>query len=110
MVLFEGIKPMRAGRSKPMANNLIVSYDLYSPGQDYSKVIEAIKALGSWAKVHKSVWYVNSSYTATQAADKVWEAMDRNDSLFVVDATSNNAAWQNLSDEVSNHVKDQWFK
>lgn len=47
-----------------MANNLIVSYDLYSPGQDYSKVIDAIKALGSWAKVQKSVWYVNSSYTA----------------------------------------------
>ncbi len=93
-----------------MANNLIVSYDLYNPGQDYSKVIEAIKALGSWAKVHKSVWYVNSSYTATQAADKVWATMDRNDSLFVVDATNNNAAWQNLSDEVSNHIKDQWFK
>jgi len=93
-----------------MANNLIVSYDLYSPGQDYSKVIDAIKALGSWAKVHKSVWYVNSNYTAAQAVDKVWATMDRNDSLFVVDATNNSAAWQNLSDEVSNHIKDQWFK
>ncbi|WP_312591156.1 MULTISPECIES: CRISPR-associated protein Cas2 [Stenotrophomonas] len=93
-----------------MANNLIVSYDLYSPGQDYSKVIEAIKALGSWAKIHKSVWYVNSSYTAAQARDKVWATMDRNDSIFVVDATDNDAAWQNLSNEVSNHIKDQWFK
>ena len=93
-----------------MANNLIVSYDLYNPGQDYSKVIEAIQNLGSWAKIHKSVWYVNSSYTASQAADKVWAVMDRNDSLFVVDATNNSAAWQNLSDEVSNHIKDQWFR
>ncbi|HGM7348085.1 TPA: hypothetical protein ACKP7M_002493 [Stenotrophomonas maltophilia] len=93
-----------------MANNLIVSYDLYSPGQDYSKVIEAIKALGSWAKIHKFVWYVNSSYTAAQARDKVWATMDRNDSIFVVDATDNDAAWQNLSNEVSNHIKDQWFK
>jgi hypothetical protein len=36
--------------------------------------------------------------------------MDRNDSIFVVDATDNDAAWQNLSNEVSNHIKDQWFK
>ncbi len=93
-----------------MANNLIVSYDLYNPGQDYSKVIEAIKGLGSWAKIHKSVWYVNSNYSASQAVDKVWAAMDSNDSLFVVDATSNNAAWQNLSAEVSNYIRDQWPK
>lgn len=93
-----------------MANNLVVSYDLYNPGQDYSKVIEAIKSLGSWAKIHKSVWYVNSAYTASQATDKVWAVMDRNDSLFVVDATNNNAAWQNLSDEVSSHIRDQWHR
>lgn len=93
-----------------MANNLIVSYDLYNPGQDYSKVIEAIKDLGSWAKIHKSVWYVNSNYSASQAVDKVWAAMDTNDSLFVVEASSNNAAWQNLSAEVANHIRDQWLK
>jgi hypothetical protein len=93
-----------------MANNLIVSYDLYNPGQDYSKVIEAIKSLGSWAKIHKSVWYVNSNHTAAQAVTKVWGTMDRNDSLFVVDSTNNVAAWQNLSDQVANHIKDQWLK
>ena len=93
-----------------MANNLIISYDLYSPGQDYSAVIDAIKSLGSWAKIHKSVWYVNSSYSAEQAVDAVWTHMDRNDSLFVVDATNNDAAWQNLNDKVSAHLKDQWYK
>lgn len=93
-----------------MANNLIVSYDLFNPGQDYSRVIDTIKSLGSWAKVHKSVWYVNSSHTAAQAVDKVWAVMDKNDSLFVADATNNNAAWQNLNDKVSSHVRDQWSK
>lgn len=34
-----------------MANNLFVSYDLHSPGQDYDKVADAIKSLGAWAKV-----------------------------------------------------------
>lgn len=30
-----------------MANNLFVSYDLHSPGQDYEKIADAIKSLGS---------------------------------------------------------------
>ncbi|MBE0562092.1 MAG: hypothetical protein IH622_14920 [Ochrobactrum anthropi] len=93
-----------------MANNLHISYDLMDPGQNYDAVIKAIKGLGSWAKVHKSFWYVNSKHSAGEARDIVWRAMDRNDKLYVVDATNNVAAWQNLSDEVSDHIRDQWSK
>jgi len=91
-----------------MANNLFISYDLNTPGQDYSGLIEEIKSLGSWAKVQKSFWYVNSTLTASQAVDRVWAKMDRNDSLIVVDAKNNSAAWQGLSDEVANFIKKQW--
>ncbi|KGE78868.1 hypothetical protein [Halomonas salina] len=91
-----------------MANNLFISYDLNTPGQDYSVLIEEIKSLGSWAKVQKSFWYVNSTLTASQAVDRVWAKMDRNDSLIVVDAKNNSAAWQGLSDEVANFIKKQW--
>lgn len=93
-----------------MANNLFISYDLNTPGQDYSGLIEEIKSLGSWAKVQKSFWYVNSTLTASQAVDRVWAKMDRNDSLIVVDAKNNSAAWQGLSDEVANFIKKQWFQ
>ncbi|MGN6655522.1 MAG: hypothetical protein ACTHJ9_09305 [Rhodanobacter sp.] len=93
-----------------MASNLFISYDLYNPGKDYSKVIEAIKALGNWAKVHKSVWYVKSTLSCEQAAKKVWATMDANDSLIVIDSTTNNAYWYNLADEVSKHMQDQWYK
>jgi hypothetical protein len=93
-----------------MSNNLHISYDLYAPGQNYEKVITAIKALGNWAKAHKSFWYVNSSYTAEQARDHVWRAMDSNDSLYVVDATNNDAAWQNISKEASDFIIDHWHK
>ena len=91
-----------------MANNLFVSYDLNNPGQGYEKVIEAIKSLGSWARVHKSFWYVKSQYTASQAVDIVWKSMDKNDTLLVVDATNNNASWQNVSNEASDFIKTQW--
>lgn len=53
-----------------MANNLFVTYDLIR-NKDYEAVHEAIKALGNWAKVTESNWYVNSNYTASQAFDIV---------------------------------------
>lgn len=91
-----------------MANNLFISYDLYSPGQDYSKVIDAIKSLGSWAKVHKSLWYVNSNLNSMQAANHVWKIMDQNDSLIVIDASNNDAYWYNVPPEVEKHIQQQW--
>ena len=93
-----------------MARNLHISYDLYNPGQNYEKVIATIKTLGSWAKIHKSYWFVDSSLTAEQARDRLWAAMDANDSLYVVDATNNEAAWQNISQEAANFIRDKWHK
>lgn len=93
-----------------MANNLHISYDLNSPGQNYSKVIEAIKSLGNWAKINESFWYVNSTKTAEQACDIIYANMDYNDELYVVDSTNNEAYWRNLSDEVSKHIQDNWSK
>ena len=93
-----------------LANNLYVSYDLYLPGQNYDGVIAKIKELGSWAKIHKYFWYVNSPYTSSQAAAHVWSAMDARDKVYVVDATNNEAAWYSLSEEVSQYIQDQWYK
>ena len=42
-------------------NNLFISYDLKNPGQNYDRVITAIKGLGSWAKVQYSLWFVSST-------------------------------------------------
>ena len=83
-----------------MANNLHISYDLHAPNKNYDAVIAKIKTLGNWAKIHKSFWYVNSDLTAAQARDAVWAAMDSDDTVYVVDATNNDAAWQNVSNEV----------
>ena len=71
-----------------MANNLFVTYDLIKT-KNYPAVHDAIKSLGSWAKVTESNWYVNS---AQDAAKKVMAAMDNDDKLIVVDATNNSAS------------------
>ena len=90
-------------------NNLFISYDLKSPGQNYDRVITAIKGLGSWAKVQYSLWFVSSTYTAKQAAEIVRRAQDSNDTLIVIDATNNDAAWYGLTTEVSEHVRPTWW-
>lgn len=92
-----------------MANNLFISYDLLNPGQNYEAVQTAIKQLGSWAKVHLSLFYVNSAYTAEQAAKHVRTAMDTNDKLIVVDATNNTAYWYNLPQEVAQAIANNWW-
>ncbi len=89
-------------------NNLFISYDLKNPGQNYERVITAIKSLGSWAKVQYSMWYVSSTYNAKQVAEIVRRAQDTNDSLIVVDATNNDASWFNISHEVSEFIKQNW--
>lgn len=91
-----------------MANNLHISYTLYNPGQDYPAIIEKIKTLGAWARIHPSFWYVNSNLTAQQAVDALRPEIDANDSLYVVDATNNVAAWHNINQEVAKHVRDNW--
>ncbi|WP_086466722.1 hypothetical protein [Oceanibaculum nanhaiense] len=93
-----------------MANNLHISYDLHSPGQNYDDVTDAIKSLGKWAKIHESFWYVKSKKSASEACDIVWAACDENDTVYVVDATNNNAAWQNLPDNVSNFIMEKWHQ
>jgi hypothetical protein len=91
-------------------NNLFISYDLNTPGQDYSRVIEAIKALGGWAKVQKSLWYVKTTLSASEALNRIRPTLDRNDSLIVVDATNKTATWHGLSDEVSDYIISSWIK
>ena len=91
-----------------MANNLIIGYDLNAPGQNYDNVINVIKSLGGWAKLQKSLWFVSSSYSASQARDIIKGAMDKNDNVFVVDALNNDSAWFGVVAEASEYVVKNW--
>lgn len=91
-----------------MANNIFVSYDLNSPGQNYERVIARIKSLGNWAKLQKSHWYLDTTYSHEYIAKNIWEVMDANDSLIVINSTTNNAYWYNLSPEASKFMQDRW--
>ncbi|WP_441004498.1 hypothetical protein [Pseudocolwellia agarivorans] len=89
-------------------NNLFISYDLNSPGQNYVAVIDKIKSLGSWAKLQESHWFVTTSYSAEQALRQILLSTDRNDSLMVVDVSNQRAVWENIDPQVSSHIIKKW--
>jgi hypothetical protein len=91
-----------------MPNNLIISYDLYKPSQSFFMVETAIKSLGSAIKVHQALWYVKSQSTASEAKETIMAVMDANDTLFVVDASSNQVASHNVREEVEQFVETNW--
>ncbi|HEY0922448.1 hypothetical protein [Rheinheimera pacifica] len=92
-----------------MANNLFISYDLNSPHQDYNAVFEAIKSLGPWACLQKSLWYVKTDKTSEEAARFIRAKQDSNDSLVVINAANNEAYWYNIPEDVAKHIQSQWF-
>lgn len=90
--------------------NLFVSYDLYKVGQDYTAIAKAIQSLGAAVKVQQSFWLVKSIKTAEEARELLLRSIDRNDSLIVIDATSNSAAWYGIPEPVSSFISTKWYQ
>lgn len=90
-----------------MANsNYFVSYDLNSPGQDYTKIAQAIGRLGAAMRVQRSMFYLRSALTEQEVFNAVWAAMDQNDSLIV--STASSARWQNLLPGSTEFIQKYW--
>lgn len=78
-------------------------YDLRASGRNYTKLHEAIKAYGIWAKITESTWGIVTDSTATEIRDNLSSYMDSNDRLFVI-KSGHNSAWKNVI------ASNEWFK
>jgi hypothetical protein len=78
-------------------------YDLRESGRNYTKLHEAIKAYGIWAKITESTWGIVTDSTATEIRDNLSSYMDSNDRLFVI-KSGHNSAWKNVI------ASNEWFK
>lgn len=67
--------------------NLIVAYDLNSPGQNYEGVRAVIRSLGLWYQFQYSLFFVQADLTPEEAYEHVRPFMDANDKLMVAEAT-----------------------
>ena len=63
---------------------LLVTYDLNQPGQNYSKLLAAIKAYPGWARLSESSYAISTSYGPQAVFDNLAQYLDRTDNLYVV--------------------------
>ena len=87
---------------------VLITYDLNKPGQDYSDLYDAIKAIpGTWWHYLTSVWLVDTNLSTQQIYGKLERHIDKNDELFIVRITRDytgylpKKAWKWLRNRVS---------
>ena len=73
----------------------IISYDLRGKDPDYESLYEAIRAYGTWAHIHESVWAVVTKQTAEQVRDNLLRHMHATDRLFVI-KSGVESAWRGV--------------
>jgi len=81
----------------------LVGYDLNTPGQDYTDLINAIKAFGTWWHHLDSTWLIKTDWTSVQIRDDLKQHMDTNDELLVV-RLSGEAAWKGFNQKGSDWI------
>ena len=70
-----------------------ISYDLNEPGQEYETLIDEIKSYGTYCKINKSDWLVNTSDSCGNIRDYLKKFIDTNDTLFVAELTGAWGSW-----------------
>ena len=70
-----------------------INYDLKRPGQDYSKIYEAIKSCGAWWHYLGSTWLVDTSLDASGIWRRLAAHVDRNDWVLVIGVTQDSQGW-----------------
>lgn len=74
----------------------IVTYDLNKAGKNYDGLIEAIKSYGSYCKVQKSAWFIDTKKTTAEVRDHLSKQIDKDDELFVGDLRKHWAGSSNM--------------
>ena len=90
-------------------NIYLISYDLMTPGKDYSRLHAHLKSYNGWAKPLESVWLIKSSLEISELRDQIHAFMDYNDKVLVIDITGKAAAWLNLPKDVSDWIKNAYM-
>jgi hypothetical protein len=86
---------------------LLITYYLNVPGQNYDKLYEKIKGLGSWWHHFVSTWVVDSTLTVGEVNDRLRSVLDDSDSVFVLNITGDTyAGWltQDAWGWIKNHA------
>ena len=88
----------------------MITYDLNNPGQNYDKVIQAIKdaSTGVWCTYWKSAYLIRSNYEdASDVFSKIKPYLDDNDTALVIEVKNNKQGW--LTEKAWDYINDSIF-
>lgn len=87
----------------------MITYDLNSQGQQYDKVIQAIKdaSTGVWCSYWKSSYLIKSNLTVQQVSDRITPHLDSNDRLLVIEVKQNYQGW--LTEQQWKYIRENIF-
>lgn len=88
-------------------STFLVGYDLDTPGQDYSDLYTAIKALGDWWHHLDSTWLVKSESSAVEIRNTLKRHIDDNDEILVINVTGRERAWTGFNTTGSQWLRDR---
>ena len=71
----------------------IITYDLKTPGKNYTGLYTAIKASPKWWHYLESSWLVYTSENATDIWNRLSAHIDKNDRLLVIEVRDNCQGW-----------------
>lgn len=72
---------------------LLISYDLNTPGQDYSSLYEEIKKAGTWWHYLDSTWIISTDLSPNEWQRRLCQHMDVNDNLLIIEICDNYQGW-----------------
>jgi hypothetical protein len=87
---------------------LLITYDLKRPGQTYPALYAEIKKAGTWWHHLESTWIIETPGTPRQWYDVLSRHVDANDSLLVVEITSN--YWGQVPKEAWDWLASRGFR
>lgn len=91
-----------------MSYNLFVAFDTRDPMREASLLLAAIEDLGQAVRLFSTFWYVRSRLTAAEAARQLWDIMQPEDTLIVVNASGGEAAAFNVDDTSIEWMQKRW--
>jgi hypothetical protein len=71
----------------------LITYDLNTPGKDYSGLHAVIKRLGPWWHYLDSTWLVSTELDAMGIWNQIGNKIDENDRMLIIKATRDYAGW-----------------
>ena len=84
----------------------IISLQMNKIDQNLNSLNEAIKSLGSWVKIQKTLWFVTTDKTADQTRECLDQYVDPYDLIFVAEIKKDaDCSWR-LHPDVNSYLLD----